>query len=359
MARANITRRSDPVQRRGVWTTWYRSAARSSSIRERTSSSSGLSSGVRKRDRWEGAGWLTMCRIITCTLQDGKLITRRGEGQRRGSTSAAGETARHGGAGCRRSTLGSVGANPVAWREQSHGCSHSRSSRYLGQRGARLRRGPRRGRGAGSRLARGPGASRWDDRRPLAPLAKTHGTRMVGVAPPARHAPPTKVPGVRRRRSGSGAAARGSREGPSSQTRPPPRWRQRSCISPLAKPPRKGETRPRAHSRAAQVWRHPPRRMGYPAPLGRRTLRRVARAAQHGGVRNVERRAASGQRDDVIDRQVDSGVGGALVAGAAVAVLTTPGTEDAAAETLPGPCAVEGVVPAAVGLAGVLGPIVV
>ncbi len=30
--------------------------------------------------------------------------------------------------------------------------------------------------------------------------------------------------------------------------------------------------------------------MGYPAPVGRRTLRRVARAAQHGGVADVERR---------------------------------------------------------------------
>jgi len=41
--------------------------------------------------------------------------------------------------------------------------------------------------------------------------------------------------------------------------------------------------------------------MGYPAPLGRRTLRRVARAAEHRGVGDVERRAASGERGDVID----------------------------------------------------------
>ena len=95
--------------------------------------------------------------------------------------------------------------------------------------------------------------------------------------------------------------------------------------------------------------------MGYPAPVGRRTLRRVARAAQHGGVGDVERRTASGERHDVIDGQVGGWVGGALVARAPVAVLATPGAEHAGAEPLPGPRAVQGVVPAAVGLAGVLG----
>ncbi len=57
----------------------------------------------------------------------------------------------------------------------------------------------------------------------------------------------------------------------------------------------------------------------------------------------------------MIDGQNDSGVGRALVARAPVAVLTAPGTEHAGAEPLPGPRVVEGAVPAAVGLAGVLG----
>ena len=95
--------------------------------------------------------------------------------------------------------------------------------------------------------------------------------------------------------------------------------------------------------------------MGYPTPLGRRTLGRVARAAEHRGVGDVERRTACGERNDVVDGQVGRGVGGALVARAPVAVLATPGTEHAGAEPLPGPRAVQGVVPAAVGLAGVLG----
>ena len=93
--------------------------------------------------------------------------------------------------------------------------------------------------------------------------------------------------------------------------------------------------------------------MGYPAPVGRRTLRRVARAAQHRGVGDVERRTASGERHDVIDGQVARRVGGALVARAPVAVLATPGAEHAGAETLPGTRAVQGVVAAAVGLPGV------
>jgi hypothetical protein len=94
--------------------------------------------------------------------------------------------------------------------------------------------------------------------------------------------------------------------------------------------------------------------MGYPAPFRRRTLRRVARAAQDGGVADVERRTAGCERGDVIDGQVGGRVGGTLIARAPVAVLATPGTEHAGAEVLPGPRAVQGVVPAAVGLAGVL-----
>jgi hypothetical protein len=93
--------------------------------------------------------------------------------------------------------------------------------------------------------------------------------------------------------------------------------------------------------------------MGYPAPVRRRTLGRVARAAQHLRVADVERRTARGERHDVVDGQVRGSVGGALVAGAPVAVLTPPGTEHTGAETLPCPRAVQSVVPAAVGLAGV------
>jgi hypothetical protein len=79
-------------------------------------------------------------------------------------------------------------------------------------------------------------------------------------------------------------------------------------------------------------------------------LRRVARATEHGAVADVERRTTSGERHDVIDGQVARRVGAALVARAPVPVLAVPGTEHAGAETLPGPRAVEGVVPAAVGL---------
>jgi hypothetical protein len=95
--------------------------------------------------------------------------------------------------------------------------------------------------------------------------------------------------------------------------------------------------------------------MGYPAPVGRRTLRRVARAAEDGSVRDVERRTASGERHDVIDGQVGGRMSRASVSRAPVATLTAPGAEHAGAESLPGPRAVDGVVPAAVGLAGVRG----
>ena len=178
---------------------------------------------------------------------------------------------------------------------------------------------------------------------------------MVGVAPPARPAPPAEVRelgaagrAVARRRDARAEGHRRGRghrlEGVSAHASP--HWR---------KPPKTGETRPRAHSRAARSGGQARRPMGYPAPVGRRTLRRVARAAQHGGVGDVERRTASGERHDVIDGQVGGGVGGALVARAPVAVLATPGAEHAGAEPLPGPRAVQGVVPAAVGLPGVLG----
>ena len=95
--------------------------------------------------------------------------------------------------------------------------------------------------------------------------------------------------------------------------------------------------------------------MGYPTPVGRRALARVARAAQHCGVGDVNGRTASGERDDVADGQVARAVGGTQVAQVPVAVLTPPDTEDAGAEALPAPGDVQGVVPAAVGLPGVVG----
>ena len=178
---------------------------------------------------------------------------------------------------------------------------------------------------------------------------------MVGVAPPARPAPPAEVRELgtagravaRRCEARAEGHRRGRRhrlEGVSAHASP--HWR---------KPPRTGETRPREHSRGGAVGGQVRRHMGYPTPVGRRTLRRVARAAEHRGVADVERRTASGERHDVIDGQVGGGVGGALVARAPVAVLATPGAEHAGAESLPGPRAVERVVPAAVGLPGVLG----
>jgi len=94
--------------------------------------------------------------------------------------------------------------------------------------------------------------------------------------------------------------------------------------------------------------------MGYPAPIRRRALRRVARAAQHRGVANVERGTASGERHEVVDGQVGGRMGRSLVAGTPVAVLATPGAEHAGAEPLPGTRAVQRVVPAAVRRSGVV-----
>lgn len=74
-----------------------------------------------------------------------------------------------------------------------------------------------------------------------------------------------------------------------------------------------------------------------------------------GGVGDVERRTTSGERDDVVDGQVAGRVGWAPVARAPVAVLAAPGTQHPSAEALPRPGAVQGVVPAPVGQAAVLG----
>ena len=102
--------------------------------------------------------------------------------------------------------------------------------------------------------------------------------------------------------------------------------------------------------------------MGYPTPvpayLGTDqragALRRVAGPTEHGAVGDIERRTASGEREDVINGQVAGAMGAALVAGAPVTVQPSPGAEHARAEVLPGSGAVRGVVPAAVGLPGVV-----
>lgn len=71
-----------------------------------------------------------------------------------------------------------------------------------------------------------------------------------------------------------------------------------------------------------------------------------------GGVGDVVGRTASRERHDVVDGEVSSR---AAVARAPVAVLPTLGAEHTGAETLPCPRAVQGVVPAAVGLQIVCG----
>ena len=91
-------------------------------------------------------------------------------------------------------------------------------------------------------------------------------------------------------------------------------------------------------------------------PVGpARTLGRVAGATEDGAVADIERRAACGERHDVVDGQVTRGVGGTLVARAPVPMLATPGAKHSGAEALPGARAVQGVVAAAVRLPGVLG----
>ena len=105
----------------------------------------------------------------------------------------------------------------------------------------------------------------------------------------------------------------------------------------------------------AAVREHARRHGGYPTPFRRRTLGRVAGPAEHGAVGDVEGCATCCERHDVINGQVTRRVGVALIARAPAALLTTPGAEHAGAEALPGPRAVQGVVPAAVGLAGVVG----
>ena len=246
------------------------------------------------------------------------------------------------------------GANPGPSCVRSRRWPRRCSPRHVGQRGRpRADLGEVAGRDLGAHAPRARcGGHSGAPAPPAGEGARDAdgGRRTTGAACPAR-----RGTGARRRRPGSGAAVRGSRGGPSSRTRPPPRGRQRSCITPLAKTPQNSRNSAACTQSAGAVSGAAASPMGYPAPVGRRTLRRVARAAQHRGVGDVERRTASGERHDVIDGQVGGSVGGALVARAPVAVLATPGAEHAGAEPLPGPRAVQGVVPAAVGLAGVLG----
>ena len=188
-------------------------------------------------------------------------------------------------------------------------------------------------------------------RRALRPQA-SHGLGWC-----LRWRPSANVPSLRSRRPQTQASSPPRRSTRSWSLGPPPRVRARRTSSTRAhsssvtggfarygagfsvrahaaphwrKPPITAETRPRAHSRRARSAGDRRHHMGYPTPVGRRALRRVARAAEHGGVDDVERRTASGERHDVIDGQVGGRVGGTLVARAPVAVLTAPGTEHAA-----------------------------
>jgi hypothetical protein len=91
-------------------------------------------------------------------------------------------------------------------------------------------------------------------------------------------------------------------------------------------------------------------------PVGlRRTLGRVARPTEHGAVSDVEGCTTGCERHDVIDGQVTGRMGVTLIGRAPVAVLTAPSPQHSRTQALPGPRAVEGVVPAAVGLPSVLG----
>ena len=139
------------------------------------------------------------------------------------------------------------------------------SARHVGQRGrarADLGAVAWRDLGAHAPRVRGcvPPGALWR------PWAKAQGTRMVGVAPPARPAPPAEVRELdaagRAVARGCEARAEGHRcgrghrlEGVSAHASPP-----------LAKTPITGETRPCAHSREARsggicvaLWAIPPR----------------------------------------------------------------------------------------------------
>jgi len=91
-------------------------------------------------------------------------------------------------------------------------------------------------------------------------------------------------------------------------------------------------------------------------PVGPRgTLGRVARSTEHGEVADVEWRATCCDGHDVINGEVARRMGVAPVTRAPVPVLATPCPEHPRTEALPRPCAVDGVVAAAVRLPSVCG----
>jgi hypothetical protein len=175
------------------------------------------------------------------------------------------------------------------------------------------------------------------------------GRRRIGPLPPADPRAPGANPGPFSLRSRGWLRSWSSRH--VSQ-----RGRARANVggSPICNRDNSGNSAACTQSRGA-VRAHARRPMGYPTPVHRCTLCRVARPAQHRGVADVERRTTSGQRHDVIDREVAGLMGGSLVAGAPVPMLTTPVAEHAGAEALPSPRAVQRVVAAAVRLSGVIG----
>ena len=79
-----------------------------------------------------------------------------------------------------------------------------------------------------------------------------------------------------------------------------PHWR---------KPPKRRQTRPRAHDWEARTSRSAGPACGYPRSTLRRvhearSVGRVPRSAQHAGVGRIERRATIDERHDVVERQV-------------------------------------------------------
>lgn len=200
-----------------------------------------------------------------------------------------GLSARHGARGQRRRP--DWGACPVG-RVRGHPRVHRGTWADLGAHG---RTSPRR--------ARTSGALRGPRRSPVAPVAEAApgadgGRRTIGAACPAR-----RGTGVRCRRPGKGAAVRGSRGAIVADA-------ATASGASAAMQHSTGDNHENGRNPAActqspgAVGASVLRRMGYPAPVGRRTHRRVARAAQDCRVGDVEGGTASCQRDDVIDGQV-------------------------------------------------------
>ena len=118
------------------------------------------------------------------------------------------------------------------------------------------------------------------------------GRRTTGAACPAR-----RGTAARPRRPGSSATGQSSRGGRALRTRPSPRGRRRSCSTPLAKTLQEQRNPAVRTQSPGAVCGQARRHMGYPAPVGRRTLRRVVGAAQH--CRMATARAAG---DETADR---------------------------------------------------------